>query len=263
MWATSGWQYIDFMVFQWLRGLNSRHPPGEHLGWLPSRCAICRRWPSAPVCDHCIAHYAQPLPRCQRCALPLPSGKLCGDCLTTPPPLDLCLSATAYSWPWIELVAKLKFQAQPGWARPLATLMLSSAWVEDTLDAADWVLPIPLSRERLAERGYNQSWLLAQHLCPAKAQAQLLLRTRDTPSQRSLPRRDRLANLEGAFAVDPLRAHELRGQRVVLVDDVMTSGASLHTAARALREAGASHISALVLARTEAATETDMETLPF
>jgi ComF family protein len=142
-------------------------------------------------------------------------------------------------------------------------LMRSGHGVEDALDAADWVLPIPLSRERLAERGYNQSWLLAQHLCSGKAQAQLLLRTRDTPSQRTLPRRERLANLEGAFAVDPLRAHELRGKRVVLVDDVMTSGASLHTAARVLRQAGVQHIAAVVLARTEANAEADPNTLPF
>jgi ComF family protein len=231
--------------------------------WLPSRCAICRDWPTAPVCELCIAHYAQPLPRCQSCALPLPAGKVCGACLKQPPPLDLCLSATAYSWPWIDLITQLKFHAQPGWAAPLATLMRSSDGVEDTLDAADWVLPIPLSRERLSERGYNQSWLLARHLCPPKAQSQLLLRTRDTPSQRTLPRSERLSNLEGAFDVDPLLAHQLQGKRVVLVDDVMTSGASLHTAARVLRQAGARHIVAVVLARTEAQTEADLDTLPF
>lgn len=195
--------------------------------------------------------------------MPLPAGRTCGNCLANPPPLDLCLSATAYGWPWTGLVSKLKFQAQPGWSRPLATLMLSSAGVEDALDAADWVLPIPLSRERLAERGYNQSWLLAQQLCRHKAQPLMLLRTRHTPSQRTLPRHERLANLNGAFAVDPLHVHALRGKRVVLVDDVMTSGASLHTAARVLREAGVSHVSAIVLARTETDTEDDWATLPL
>ncbi len=251
------------MVHNWFKGLTAPRL-GRDLGaWLPSRCAICRDWPTAPVCDHCIAHYAQPQPRCQRCALPLPAGQICGACLKYPPPIDVCLSAAAYSWPWIDLIAQLKFHAQPGWARPLATLMRSSDGVEDTLEAADWVLPIPLSRERLAERGYNQSWLLARHLSPGKAQPQLLLRTRDTPSQRTLPRSERLANLEGAFAVEPLRAHELRDKRVVLVDDVMTSGASLHTAARVLRQAGAKHISAVVLARTEAQTEADLDSLPF
>lgn len=188
------------------------------------------------------------------CALPLPSpAKRCGVCLKTPPPLDLCLTATAYAWPWIDVIARFKFQQRAGWSGPLATLMLSAHGVEDALDAADWVLPIPLSAERLSERGYNQSWLLARQLRPEKADARLLLRTRDTPSQRSLPRAERLANLEGAFAVDPLNASLIRGKRVVLVDDVMTSGASLHTAARVLRQAGVVHICAVVLARTEAA----------
>lgn len=130
--------------------------------------------------------------------------------------------------------------------------MLSAPWVEDTLAQADWVLPMPLSTQRLAERGYNQSLLLAQHLCPAKTQAHWLLRTRHTPAQRTLPRSERLANLTGALAVDPLQTHAIRGRKVVLVDDVMTSGASLYTAAKALQEAGAQHISAVVLARTEA-----------
>lgn len=251
------------MVFQWFRGLYSPLRSSLAGYGLPSRCAICRSWPSAPVCERCIAHHAQPTSRCQRCALPLSRGTVCGACLTHPPPLDVCLSATHYAWPWMELVARFKFQSQPGWAQPLATLMLSSAWVEDTLEAADWVLPMPLSRERLAERGYNQAWLLARELCPDKAHPHLLLRTRHTASQRTLPRRERLANLEGALAVDPLRTHELRGKRVVLIDDVMTSGASLHTAARVLREAGAQHIGAVVLARTEASTEAELDTLPF
>ena len=179
----------------------------------------------------------------------------CGTCQTSPPPLDLCLTATAYAWPWIDLIADFKFHQKPGWVGPLATLMLSAPWAEDTLDAADWVLPIPLSAQRLAERGYNQSWLLARQLSPHKADARLLLRTRDTPSQRTLPRAERLANLMGAFAVEPLRACELRNKNVVLIDDVMTSGASLHSAAQVLRQAGAAKVSALVLARTEAPEE--------
>ena len=83
---------------------------------------------------------------------------------------------------------------------------MSAPGAEDSLEAADWVLPMPLSAERLAERGFNQSWLLAKALSPSKADAHLLLRTRNTPSQRTLPRSERLANLLGAFAVEPLRA---------------------------------------------------------
>ena len=250
-------QYIDFMGFNGFRGsvLSSfkAHRPDGAWGWLPSRCAICQRWPQAPLCDACVSQFAEPVPRCTTCALPLPGlAKRCGICLKTPPPLDLCLTATTYGWPWAELIARFKFQQQPGWAGPLATLMLSAPWAENLLEAADWVLPIPLSIERLSERGYNQAGLLAQKLCPQKANARLLLRTRDTPSQRSLPRTERLANLAGAFAVEPLLAAQLRGKKVVLVDDVMTSGASLHMAARELRRAGVTHVSALVLARTEA-----------
>jgi ComF family protein len=165
--------------------------------------------------------------------------------------LDLCLAAVTYAWPWVDLIARFKFQQQAGWSHALATLMMSTPWVEDILEKADLVLPIPLSAQRLALRGYNQSWELAKRLSPHKADVQMLLRTRDTPSQRQLPRHERLANLVGAFAVEPLRATQLRGKRVVLVDDVMTTGASLHSAAQVLRQAGAAHISALVLARTE------------
>ncbi len=230
--------------------------PDRVWAWLPSRCAVCQSWPEAPLCDTCISRFAQPRHRCTTCALPLPHpARRCGACLTNPAPLDLCLTATAYEWPWVDLIARYKFQQQAGWAGPLATLMLSAPWAEDLLDAADWVLPIPLSPQRLAERGYNQSWLLARQLSPHKADAHLLLRTRDTPSQRTLPRAERLANLVGAFAVEPLRASQLRGKKVVLVDDVMTSGASLHTAAQVLREAGAAQVSALVLARTEAGSD--------
>jgi ComF family protein len=208
------------------------------------------------VCEDCIAHFAQPCSRCITCALPLPFETTvrqtrCGACLQNPPPLDLCLTATAYAWPWVDLIAQLKFHGQPGWAAPMASLMLNAPWVEDTLAAADCVLPIPLSTQRLAERGYNQSLLLARQLSPGKTKGELLLRTRDTPAQRTLPRAERLANLTGAFAVDPLCVAQVRGKRLVLIDDVMTSGASLHTAAQVLRDAGAGHISAVVLARTE------------
>jgi ComF family protein len=175
--------------------------------------------------------------------------------LTSPPPLDQCLTATSYAWPWNQLIVDFKFHQKAGWAGPLATLMVSATGAEDVLDAADCVIPIPLSAQRLSERGYNQALLLAQQLSPQKTEAKLLLRTRHTVAQRTLPRTERLSNLAGAFAVDPLRVRQIQGRRIVLVDDVMTSGASLHTAAQALRQAGAAHIGALVLARTESELE--------
>jgi len=252
-------QYIDFMRFQWhphFCSMLEKLRPSRLLQALPSRCAICHRWPQAPLCETCISRFAQPRHRCLSCALPLLAPLLvCNICLRNPPPLKICITATSYEWPWVDLISRYKFQHQAGWDRPLATLMLSAPGADDALDAAHWVLPIPLSNQRLAQRGYNQAWLLARQLYPSKADPHLLLRTRDTPSQRTLPRTERLANLVGAFAVEPLRAAQLRHKNVVLIDDVMTSGASLHVAARVLLQAGAAQVSALVLARTEASIE--------
>ena len=246
-------QYIEPMggIGHWLKKVGAS-AGGRAWGiGLPSRCAICRQWPAQPVCEACIARFAQPRLRCTTCALPVPHGVLrCGACLKAPPPLAHCLCAVDYGWPWKGLVARFKFQEQAGWDRQLAWMMRSATGAEDALHNAHRVLPIPLARERLAERGYNQSWLLARQLAPDKADATLLLRIRHTPAQRTLPRSERLSNLQGAFALEPLRAPEVRGQHLLLVDDVMTSGASLHTAARVLLQAGASQVSALVLART-------------
>ncbi|MBS0341977.1 MAG: ComF family protein [Proteobacteria bacterium] len=219
---------------------------------LPSRCAVCASWPSRPVCEACVARFAPPAPRCRSCALPVPEGVAhCGECLRQPPPLDACLACCDYAWPWPGQIGRFKFQGEAGWAGPMATLMLSTPWVEPALDGADIVLPMPLAPGRLRGRGFNQALELARRLAPDKVDARLLLRTRETTAQSGLPRSQRLSNLRGAFALEPARAHELHGRRAVLVDDVMTSGASLFTAAQVLREAGATHVAAIVFARTD------------
>lgn len=231
------------MFRQLLQGVSQR---------LPSRCAVCHAWPAHAVCEDCVAQFAQPVHRCETCALPLPAGMpRCGACITTPPLWDAALAAVPYAYPWSGLVVEFKFQQHPAWARTLATLMRSAPWVEPALEAAHLVLPLPLSAQRLQTRGFNQARELARHLAPGKVHTELLLRVRDTPPQSSLPRHARLRSVQGAFAVEPLRVAELRGQRVVLVDDVMTSGASLHAASTALRQAGVAHITVLVFARTE------------
>jgi len=219
---------------------------------LPSQCAVCRAWPSRPVCDGCVTRFAPPALRCLRCALPVPAGVAqCGECVLHPPPFDACLTACAYAWPWPELIAQFKFRGEAGWAAPFSTLLRSAPWVEPALERAELVLPIPLATARLRERGFNQAHELARRLAPRKTDATLLLRTRETPAQSGLARAQRLRNLRGAFTLEPLRAAAVRGRRIVLVDDVMTSGASLFAASEVLRTAGASHITAIVLARTE------------
>ena len=199
-----------------------------------------------------MVQFAQPRLRCGTCATPLASAiGQCGACVRQPPPLDTCVAAVHYAFPWSALVIDFKFHGNPGWAAALATLMRSAPWVEPALDQATLVLPMPLSRQRLRERGFNQALELARRLAPGKVDAGLLLRTQHTAPQSALGRAERLRNVQHAFAVEPACVHALNGARVVLVDDVMTSGASLFAAARTLREAGAQHITGLVLARAD------------
>lgn len=184
--------------------------------------------------------------------MPLSEGHaLCGHCVTSDSALDAALAAVPYAYPWSGLVLEFKFAQHPGWARSMALLMRSTPWVEPALESADMVLPMPLSRQRLQERGFNQALLLAKAVAPHKTQAQMLLRIRDTLPQSSLSRAARLHNVQKAFALEPQHHASVAGKRIVLVDDVMTSGASLAAAAQCLRQAGAVHITALVFARAE------------
>ncbi len=165
--------------------------------------------------------------------------------------LERCVAAVDYGYPWAGVVAQFKFRGDPAWAAALARLMRSAPWAEPLMDAADWLVPVPLALPRLRERGFNQAWELARQLQPAKADAGLLLRVRSGEDQHALGRAARLRNLQSAFAPDPLRRAALHGKRVLLIDDVMTTGATLHAAACALQTAGIASVSALVLARAE------------
>ncbi len=131
-------------------------------------------------------------------------------------------------------------------------MMQSAPYVADAIEKAEVLIPIPLSLKRLSERGFNQSLILSQQLSREKTHVSSLLRLRNTLAQSTLPRHQRMTNLKGAFAVDPLMAAKLRGKSVMLIDDVMTSGATLNAAAEVLRQAGAVYVAALVLARTPA-----------
>lgn len=179
-----------------------------------------------------------------------PGVDQCGRCVRHPPPLDACLAAVDYGYPWADMLAQFKFQNDPGWATTLVAHVRAAPGVMAAVAQADWLLPIPLSNERLRERGFNQSLLLARHLDRQRTRADWLLRLRATEAQSSLTRAQRLRNLRGAFALEPLAAAQVAGRRVVLVDDVMTTGATLQMAATVLRQAGAAHITGLVLART-------------
>ena len=226
---------------------------------LPGRCLLCHVWPAPPLCDECLTRFARAQPRCTTCALPVPAGVLqCGACLRAPPPLRRCIAAVDWAWPWTQCIGRMKFARQPGLAAPLAGVMAHADGVAALLAAADALLPMPASAQRMGERGYNPALLLARQLAARvpgapPVQRRWLLHPRHTPPQRTLPREKRLKNLRGALAVPPRHAADVQGQRLVLLDDVMTTGASLHEAARTLLAAGAADVSAIVLARAHGA----------
>jgi len=161
------------------------------------------------------------------------------------------LAAVSYGYPWATVIQEYKFQHYTGWANHFALLMRSAPWVELAIDRADWIIPMPLSTIRLQERGFNQALQLSRALDERKTYAGVVLRTIHSAPQSSLHRNERLLALKNAFAIDPKMYPQVRGKRIVIVDDVMTTGASMLGVARALRAAGAGHITGLVFSRTE------------
>ena len=197
------------------------------------------------LCPACAAD----LPRlrgpcCPRCALPDATGETCGRCLQSPPHFDATLAAYRYDFPVDKLIQSFKYSHRLAlgdyFGRQLA--LLGAALT------ADLIMPLPLHEERLRQRGFNQALELSRALARARRlpiDATSCRRTRNTPAQAGLAWRERVKNLRHAFACNT----DLSGARIILVDDVMTTGASLDEFARTLKLHGALEVTALVLAR--------------
>jgi len=206
-------------------------------------CFLCRGAATALLCDACDAD----LPRlggelCPRCALASPGGQVCGRCLTDAPHYDATVAALAYAFPADALVQALKFRGE------LALSSLLGKLLADRIAHAtvDRIIAVPLSPARLRTRGYNQSVEIARHVMPAKLDLHTCVRTRETPPQMDLPFDERRRNVRGAFQC----TRALIGERIALVDDVMTTGATLDEVAKVLKAAGASRVENWVVART-------------
>lgn len=206
-------------------------------------CFLCRGRADDLICADCDAD----LPRldfalCPRCALASPGGAVCGRCLSAAPHYDATRAALAYDFPADALVHSLKFRGELALAPLLASYL--SPRIGD--DRVDHVVPMPLSVKRLRERGYNQSAEIARHLRKDRLEVALCERTRDVRPQIELPYDERQRNVRGAFRC----TRALVGARIAVVDDVMTTGATLNELARTLKAAGAVHVVNWVVART-------------
>lgn len=225
---------------------------------LASQCEVCRQWSPGgagnALCVDCVQRFAAPVQRCARCALRTGlATPACGACLRDPPPFEHTLCAADYGFPWDDLVADFKFHGRPELAPTLAARLLAAVRQHPAWPLPQWLLPVPLSTQRLQARGYNQAWELTRPLAVAlqiPADPQLLLRHLDTAHQADLGRAERRRNLRAAFMVDPRRRALLQGRRVALVDDVMTTGTTAREAAATLLRAGAAAVDIWVLART-------------
>jgi ComF family protein len=216
---------------------------------------VCRRWTTGRLCGDCTGRFAPFAQRCVQCGLRLGAGQpRCGACLREPQaPVQRTLAAVDYGFPWDRLITGFKFHHQLELAGALARLVEQAAQASPEGLAVDLLLPIPLSPQRLRERGYNQAWELARRLGRWRgidARADALLRIKDTAHQLGLDEAERARNMRGAFLVDPRAAHRVAGRRIALVDDVVTSGATASEAARALLAAGAAQVQLWVIART-------------
>jgi len=220
------------------------------------RCAVCLGWCAGDLCPHCHSRFASAVPRCPGCALALPAGRAedgtpCTRCRLAPPPWTRAVAGVDYAYPWDRLLADFKFHQRLDAVGALLQPLLARLQAEHGSDLR--VAAVPLSRERLRERGYNQSWELARRLARAlalQARADALFRVRDTGHQLGLQRGARQRNLQGAFVVTPRHAAWVRGARIALVDDVLTTGATAHAATRTLRAAGAREVQVWTVART-------------
>ncbi len=208
-------------------------------------CTLCgaltRHGAWCEACDAALPRL--PAALCPMCALPTPEGAVCGRCLKKRPQFDRTVAAFAYGFPLDKLVQALKFREQLHLA-----VLLAESLAARIPAGADCIVPMPLHPARLRQRGHNQSVEIARRI-GAKFDIPVLsracLRVRDTPPQSALTWKERGKNMRKAFLCTEI----LSGKHVAMVDDVMTSGASLNELAIALRRAGASEVSAWVVAR--------------
>ncbi len=217
---------------------------------LPQACALCAAAAGdALLCAACNRSLPRIAESCPRCALPSAHAIPCGACLASPPPFVAARAAFAYAFPVDRLLQRLKYHgalALADWAaQALAAALFEGGW---TAPADTIVIALPLAPARQRERGFNQAHEIARRVAAALdlRMVAALRRVKGGPPQAALPWKGRARNVRGAFACRLVVA----GRHCVLVDDIMTTGATLREATRTLLDAGAASVEVWVVART-------------
>ncbi len=224
---------------------------------LPPRCHICRtvidRSGALHICNDCYSRLPFiSSPVCSICGVPFSgvgNDHPCGSCLTDPPHYSAARAALAYEGSCRDLIHAFKYSGRSHLRRPLGLLTAQQLAFYAAQCAPDILLPVPLHKKRLRMRGFNQAVLLGEVLSSAwhiPLLRQALIRTRWTTPQVELDRNNRLHNLKGAFSVTNPAA--IAGKRVLLVDDVVTTGSTLRECAGTLLKAGAADVFAVSVA---------------
>lgn len=223
----------------------------------PPQCLACDALVGAQgaLCEECwkqIHFIADPF--CACCGMPFPydygGGSLCAECLREHPPFTRARSVLAYNEASRKLALRLKFQDETSFAVTYGKWLAGAG--RELVESSDVIVPVPLHYWRFVKRRYNQAALLAQALqkqCALPLVVDGLMRVKATKQQTGLSRKERQRNLRGAFRVHPKHAGRLKGQTVLLVDDVYTTGATLSACAKALVKNGAASVQVLTLAR--------------
>lgn len=216
----------------------------------PPICCVCDHVGDDYVCRACLELVSPvPEPFCDVCGQPGVSGS-CPDCSQDRPAFLRARAVGLFDGVLREAIHALKYDSRPNVAAPLGRLLAGYAESHPELTDVDTVVPLPIHRRRERQRGFNQSALLAGHLAAAVGVPMLtraLVRSVNTAPQVGLDRSARRANVANAFAV--AKASEIAGRRLLLIDDVMTTGATCDAASRALLSAGALSVQVLTLAR--------------
>ena len=232
--------------------MNNRLKFNQILANLQQTCILCasHNGENLGLCQPCLKDLPwHTTTQCPQCAL-ITNGSICGSCISTPPSFDATTALLTYDYPVDGLLQHYKYNASLNLAQTFASLFAEKKHTQLTMqNAINVIMPMPMHQNRLKERGFNQALEIAKLLSKAftiPLDYTTCQRTKHTPPQASLNLKDRIKNIKGAFSCQ----QSLQHLNIAIIDDVMTTGASLNELAKTLKQAGAGHVECWVMART-------------